>query len=172
LTYLIKLCLIKYFSILFFLRSDAKHHVSITPKRGTKENLINNGDQQLNMGENRYQIIVQELVRRSNEDTRRLRSLEQRMDSLENRIGTTMESNLSRTKKINTKFAELDVKTSDINTEIIKIKNLLEKITRQMNKFAQKRDIKEIEKMFDLLSPIKQEFITRDELEEELNYKR
>jgi len=124
------------------------------------------------MGENRYQIIVQELVRRSNEDTRRLRSLEQRMDSLENRIGTTMESNLSRTKKINTKFAELDVKTSDINTEIIKIKNLLEKITRQMNKFAQKRDIKEIEKMFDLLSPIKQEFITRDELEEELNYKR
>jgi uncharacterized protein YpuA (DUF1002 family) len=123
------------------------------------------------MPENRYQIIVQELIRRSNEDTRRLRSLEQRIDSLENRLGTVEETNLDRTKKANEKFAEFDVKIRDINNELIKIKNTLEKIMRQMGKFAQKSDIKEIERMFELLSPIKQEFVTKDELEEELKYR-
>ena len=55
-----------------------------------------------------------------------------------------------------------------VNDEIFRMRNNLEKINRQVNKFARKRDIKEIEKMFELLSPLKQEFVTKGELEEEL----
>ncbi|MEM7819387.1 MAG: hypothetical protein QXD48_00995 [Candidatus Aenigmatarchaeota archaeon] len=124
------------------------------------------------MPESQYGVIVQELVRRSNEDTRRLRSIEQRLDALENKISNIEEISLERTKKANAKFAEVDVSIKNINDELIKIKNVLDKINRQINDFARKKDLKEIERMFDLLSPLKQEFVTKEELEEELKFKR
>lgn len=117
-------------------------------------------------------MIMQELVRRSNEDTRRLRSIEQRLDAIENRLSAMEQTELDRSKKSNVKFAEHDVFLKSLSDELEKIRNAMDKINRQINDFARKRDIKEIEKMFDLISPIRQEFVTKDELEEELRYGR
>jgi len=113
-------------------------------------------------------VIMQELVRRSNEDSRRLRGLEQRLDAIENRINNFENSSLDRNKKFNSKFAELDLSIKTLTEEILKVNSGLEKINRQVNKFARKQDLKEIERMLDLISPLKQEFVTKDQLEEEL----
>ena len=115
-----------------------------------------------------YNVIMQELVRRSNEDTRRLRSLEQRLDAIENRVNTFESSILEKTKKTNTKFAELDLSLKAVGDEIAKLTNSIDKINKQVVKFARKQDLKEIERMLDLISPLKQEFVTKDQLEEEL----
>jgi len=115
-----------------------------------------------------YQMIIQELVRRSNEEARRLRSLEQRMDALESRTASLEENIIEKMKKANSKFTDFDVALKSLTDEITTLKNSLDRINKQINKFARKRDIKEIEKMFELLSPIRQEFVTKDELEEEL----
>ena len=115
-----------------------------------------------------YQMIIQELVRRSNEEARRLRSLEQRMDALESRTASLEENIIEKMKKANSKFTDFDVVLKSLTDEITTLKNSLDRINKQINKFARKRDIKEIEKMFELLSPIRQEFVTKDELEEEL----
>ncbi|MFH0949321.1 MAG: hypothetical protein V1802_02430 [Candidatus Aenigmatarchaeota archaeon] len=114
----------------------------------------------------KFQIILQELVRRTNDGVRRLRGIEQRVQAVESRLNSLEESGLARIKKINEKFTESDIQTRNINDEMMKIKNSLEKITRQLSTVAYKKDIKEIENMFDLLSPVKQEFVTRDELKE------
>ena len=117
-------------------------------------------------------VIMQELVRRSNEDSRRLRGLEQRLDAIENRINNFENASIERTKKANGKFAELDLSIKTLSEELMKIANSLEKINKQVNKFARKQDLKEIERMLDLISPLKQEFVTKDELEEELKAQR
>ena len=113
-------------------------------------------------------VIVQELVRRSNEDARRLRALEQRLDAMESRINSFENNNIDRVKKNNSKFAELDVSVRSINDELMKMANNLDKINRQIVKFARKQDLKEIERMLDLISPIKQEFVTKEGLKEEI----
>ncbi|HLD38769.1 MAG TPA: hypothetical protein VJB05_00470 [archaeon] len=115
-----------------------------------------------------YNVIMQELVRRSNEDTRRLRSLEQRLDAIENRINTFESTTLEKNKKANTKFAELDLSLKGLGDEIAKLIGSIDKINKQVNKFARKQDLKEIERMLDLISPIRQEYVTKDQLEEEL----
>ena len=113
-------------------------------------------------------VVMQELVRRSNEDARRLRALEQRLDSLESRVSSAENVNIDRTKKINTKFAELDVALKSTNDEMTKMLNNLDKINRQMVKFARKQDLREIEHMLELISPLRQEFVTRQDLKEEI----
>jgi uncharacterized protein (DUF342 family) len=113
-----------------------------------------------------YQVILQELVRRSNEETRRLRILEQRMDSLDDKLNSLIETNLDRTKKSNFKVAETEVSLKSISNEILNLKLGIDKINKQLVKFAQRRDLKEIERMLDLLSPLREEFVTKEDLEE------
>jgi hypothetical protein len=101
-----------------------------------------------------YQIILQELVRRSNEEVRRLRSLEQRMDALEDKVNILIQGTSERTKKTNTKFADTDVSLRTAENDIINIKMAIEKLNKQLVKFVQKRDLKEMERMLDLISPL------------------
>jgi len=119
-----------------------------------------------------YQVILQELVRRSNEETRRLRTVEQRLDSIDDKLNSLLESTIERNKKINAKITELDVAIKNISNELLNIKLNIDKVNKQMVKFAQRRDLKEIERMLDLISPLRQEFATKEELEEALKIKK
>ncbi len=110
-------------------------------------------DEVLTMAEN-YQIIMQELVRRSNEETRRLKTVEQRLDSLEDKVNIMAEGGMERAKKTNTKITEIEVKVDNLINQVANLESNVDKITRQLAKFAQKRDLKEIENMINLLTPI------------------
>ena len=112
--------------------------------------------------ETNYQVIISELVRRSNEDTRRLRALEQRMDALDTRLASIEDVSLDKTKKSHMHFAQLDEATKRLGEEMITIKNTLDKINKQITNFARKRDIKEIEHMLDLISPQTEEVIAME----------
>ncbi len=105
------------------------------------------------MKETNYQVIISELVRRSNEDTRRLRALEQRMDGMETRLDSVEDASLDKAKKNHLRFTGMEESVRRLNEEMITLKNTLDKINKQINNFARKRDIKEIERMLDLLSP-------------------
>ena len=118
--------------------------------------------------DDRNNIIIQELVRRSNEDSRRLRELEQRIQAMEDRTSSTEETNLERIKKLNHKLSDVDNTIRGMNIDISRLINNIEKINKQASTFARRRDIKEVERMFELLSPIRQEFVTKDDLEKEL----
>ena|SRR3989338_7951590 len=109
--------------------------------------------------ETNYQVIISELVRRSNEDTRRLRVLEQRIDAMETRVSSVEDASLDKAKKTHIHFTELDESMRRLGEEMITLKNTLDKINKQINNFARKRDIKEIERMLDLLGPQSEEVI-------------
>ena len=114
----------------------------------------------------RMPMILQELVRRSNDETRRLRELEQRIQNTEERATNLENLNIEKTKRFNEKLADVEHSLRNMNEGLARLENAIERINKQVGKFARKRDIMEIEKMFDLLSPLKQEFVTRRELEE------
>ena len=103
-------------------------------------------------GEN-YSVIMQELVRRSNEESRRLRVVEQRLDAIEDKLNTLVDNTAERSKRANTRFADLEVSTKGLSNEILSVKMNIDRISKQLAKFAQRRDLKEIERMLDLLSP-------------------
>lgn len=110
------------------------------------------------MIEEKFQAILQELVRRTNEESRRLRLLEQRIQALEERSNANEETGIKRITKISEKFKMVDSQLNIFNDDMLKIKTNLEKINRQMVDVARRKDIMEIERMFELLSPIKGNF--------------
>jgi predicted nucleic acid-binding Zn-ribbon protein len=113
--------------------------------------------------QNKMQLILQELVRRTNDELMRLRNVEDRTANLEERLATLESTSMQRTKKLNEKFTEMDIRIKDIADEVARIKNIVEKLGKQLSNVALRRDVKELERMFDLLSPVRQEYVTREE---------
>ena len=107
-------------------------------------------------------MIISELVRRSNEDARRLRILEQRMDATDTRLASVEDNMLDKAKKTHLRFTELEETIRAINEEMITLKNNLDKINKQINNFARKRDLKEIERMLDLMNPQSEDVIAME----------
>ncbi len=107
--------------------------------------------------QSKMQLILQELVRRTNDELARIRDLEDRIASMEERVGTLEEVSLQRAKRFNEKFAEMELAMRSIADETARIKNIIEKVGKQFNNVALKRDVRELERMFDLLSPVKNE---------------
>ncbi len=99
--------------------------------------------------------VLQELVRRSNEDSRKLRSYEQRLQIIENRLASLEENSIKGLKNQTIKVSEIEKTITGANDELLRLKNTLEKMNRSLTGFASKKDIKEIEHMFELLSPLR-----------------
>lgn len=118
--------------------------------------------------DSRTNMIMQELVRRTNEEARRLRDLEQTVLTLQEKTSSLENLVLSKTKKTNDKFSDIEARLGILESELSKINNDFDKISKQINRFARKTDVRELERMFDLLSPLKQEFVTKDELEDRM----
>ncbi|MBI2579380.1 MAG: hypothetical protein HYW27_00580 [Candidatus Aenigmarchaeota archaeon] len=107
--------------------------------------------------ESKYNIVLHELISKNGEDTRRLRSIEQRLDMMENRMNSLEAAGLDRAKKFGSKISEMESALKSVADELSRTRNSLEKINRQIVKFARKSDIKEMERMMDLLNPVEDE---------------
>ncbi|MCD6092443.1 MAG: hypothetical protein J7J38_00290 [Candidatus Aenigmarchaeota archaeon] len=114
----------------------------------------------------RLELILQELIRRANRSDRRLRIIEQRTQALESRTGSIEDINFKQSKDIKKRIIDMEFTIKSFSDRIIKIENDINRISEQLKGFAKKNEVKEIESMFDLLNPIKQDFVTKKELEE------
>jgi len=114
----------------------------------------------------RLELILQELIRRANRSDRRLRIIEQRTQALESRTGSIEDINFKQSKDIKKRIIDMEFTIKSFCDRIIKIENDINRISEQLKGFAKKNEVKEIESMFDLLNPIKQDFVTKKELEE------
>ncbi len=108
------------------------------------------------MQNDKDQVIMKELVRRSNDELRRIRELENKFRTIENKAASIEGILLEKMKKMDSRFIEIEASIKNITDGLGIVKSNLEIINRQMNRFAMKRDIKEIERMFNLLSPGKE----------------
>jgi uncharacterized protein (DUF342 family) len=114
----------------------------------------------------KIELILQELIRRANRTDRRLRILEQRTQALETRLSSLEDSNFKQNKEIKKRFIDLEVVLRNINEKLIMIESEVNRISNEIKQLAKKSEVKELEALFSLFSPLENEFVTRKEIRE------
>jgi predicted nucleic acid-binding Zn-ribbon protein len=115
--------------------------------------------------------VINELVRRINEDTRRIRALEQRLSRIDNSIGSLQENALTQLNDLKVRLEKISNGLVGVSEKLNLIENEILRINKELIKTATKTEVKQIESFIDLLNPIKSRFVTRDEAERMLDDK-
>ena len=114
------------------------------------------------------EIILQELVRRANHHTQRLRKVDEQIRHINSKIENIEEQKLKDQKAYNEKIEKIISNIDELKKNIDEIKGDLMKLNEKTKNFAKKRDVEELSELLDMLSPIKHEFVTWTEFNREL----
>lgn len=110
------------------------------------------------------QTVVAELVRRFNDNSKRLRLVEQKILSLESTLSNIGQNVVEQLKQAKTSADKLNAKIDELGNRIGKIEDDTRKLTKQMERTATKTELREIQGFIDLINPIKSQFITISEV--------
>jgi uncharacterized coiled-coil protein SlyX len=109
--------------------------------------------------------VLRELIIRANEDTRRIRLLEQRMEKLETSFDRVEENVLVQMKNLEVTLERFSNKLSLLTEKLNALEGEIQRIDKELAKTAKKTDVKQIESFIDLINPITSSFVTKQELE-------
>jgi len=111
------------------------------------------------------QALSNEVVKIISANTRRIRALEQRLNGLEMRMGAIEEKVINEIEYVKKDFEEIGAYIKSIVKNLSELRNEILKMNKTIDKTARKSEVKELEALLDLYSPIKSKFTTRDEVE-------
>lgn len=114
------------------------------------------------------ELFANEMVRRINEDSRRIKNVEQRLDRIDSTINTLQETVLNQMSDLKINLERIGNKITVLAERLDGIENEILRINKDLGKTATKADVKKLETFIDLVNPITAKFITKDELEREL----
>ena len=106
-----------------------------------------------------------EIVRRIDTNTRRIRAIEQRLSGTELRIGSLEEKVIEEIENLRKSFEQISMNVKNINERLSNLRADILKINKNLDKTAKKAEVKELESLLDLYSPIKSKFTTKGEVE-------
>jgi len=106
-----------------------------------------------------------EVIKVMNTNTRRIRSVEQRLDGLEMRLGAIEEKIINEIENVKKDFEEINMYIKQISKNLSELRGEILRMDKVINKTAKKTEVKELESLLELYSPIKSKFTTRDEVE-------
>lgn len=109
-------------------------------------------------------IILSELVRKVNESGRRMRILEERSASIENRLNSLEEAILRNAENSRGSLEKIENHFKGLDASMLKAENDLGRITKEMEKTAKRIELKELENLISLYNPIKSRFVTKEEV--------
>jgi chromosome segregation ATPase len=109
--------------------------------------------------------MLSELVRRINEDRRRIRLMEQNIDRLENSLSSIESSVLSQMGDLKISLDRINNKLSLSTERLNLIESDITKLKKQVSVGATKIELKQVESFIDLVNPVTSKFVTKDELD-------
>jgi CII-binding regulator of phage lambda lysogenization HflD len=115
--------------------------------------------------------ILNEVIERVNDDTQRLRVLEQSSESLLSRMNMLEQAMLQNRKESQKNLGETAAKISALDERLAKSENTVKEIISHMKKLVTESQLKELEGLVDIYNPVKSNFVTREELERMLGEK-
>ena len=116
-------------------------------------------------------VLASELVKRMNEDSRRIRVMEQRADRIEMSL-SSLEDNVSdQMGEIKSNIDKLSVDIKTISDKLIVLESEISKIVKDLGKKATRSDVKELESYISLMNPITSTFVTKEEMEKKIEEK-
>jgi peptidoglycan hydrolase CwlO-like protein len=99
--------------------------------------------------------VVAEIVGRVNDNTKRLRLLEDRERLLTSRIASMDESIYQKIKDIEESIKDINSRVAAQDEKINSMQNTVKEVVKQMKFLATKSEIKRLEETIKILSPIK-----------------
>lgn len=112
------------------------------------------------LGEN----IIKNVVDRLNSAERRIRQLEENLRNLRDQL-RSMENDLIEVKKESREVRErFDMRSNEIKSALIKMDTEIKEINNRLRKMVSKREIKELESFMEIFSPVKNMYVTRNEV--------
>lgn len=108
--------------------------------------------------------VSKELIRRLNENARRVRDMEELGRTLENKIYSLEERILDNQEELKKRFRKLEDEIKDLNIRLRKIENENDKIKRTLDRTVKKPELEEIEKYVKLMNPFEMNFVTKNEV--------
>jgi chromosome segregation ATPase len=109
--------------------------------------------------------MLSELVRRINEDRRRIRLMEQNIGRLENSLSSIESSVLSQMGDLKISLDRINNKLSLSTERLNLIESDITKLKKQVSVGATKIELKQVESFIDLVNPVTSKFVTKDELD-------
>ncbi len=111
------------------------------------------------------QTILDEIVRRLNEQGRRLRMLEERSRAIEAKLGSSEDLILRNAEGARQKSGDFEKTIKEMDARIMKAENDIGKIVRDIGRTAKKTELMELESTLNLFNPLKSSFVTREDVE-------
>lgn len=116
-------------------------------------------------------VLATELVKRVNDETRRTRLLEQKVDRFEAELSNVESAISAQNQEAKAKLESIERGIKSISDRIMVIEGAVSRIEKDLAKRATKGELKQIESYMDLMSPITSRFVTREEMERAINEK-
>jgi len=112
-----------------------------------------------------FQALINEMVKRIDDNTRRIKTIEQRLDGMSLRIEALENKMIEDVEDMKKRLDQLSLDVKSIAESLLKIRVETRRLNKDLEKTARKSEIKELESLLDLYSPIKSKFVTREEVE-------
>ena len=101
------------------------------------------------------QSILNEAFRRLNENTGRLRALEERYDLVENRLASLQDSLIRNTADDKLRTDKAAAQSAALEERLVKVENDLARLGKLMEKTAKESEIAQLRELVGLYSPFK-----------------
>lgn len=109
--------------------------------------------------------ILAEVVNKTNDNTQRLRHVEQKVDSLVSRLQSLGEEILDYRKAAKKSASEMNGAIDAHEKRVLEIERGLKEVVSQIKKMPTKLDVGKLEELIEIYNPLKSNFVTREEME-------
>lgn len=109
--------------------------------------------------------ITTDLIGRVNENVRRLRVIEQKIQAINMRINSVEQNTVTYNKNLQKALAERDARISAIEDRLVTVETTSKEILKQLKLVATKSNVDEVKQLLSIYDPIKSKFVTKEEME-------
>jgi hypothetical protein len=103
--------------------------------------------------------IINEIVGRVNDNTKRLRLLEDRERLATSRISSMDQSIIEKMKSLENSIGELSARLTAQDEKVTTVQNTLKEVVKQMQFLARKSEVKKLDEKLTLFDPLKSQII-------------
>ena len=115
--------------------------------------------------------LFNEIVRRVNEDRRRIKLAEHKMDRFESSMSALETAAITQMGDLKLMLDQINMKMDSVSSRLNKMETDITRLKKIISKGATKLELKQLESFIDLINPITSRFVTKDELDRTLDDK-
>jgi len=109
--------------------------------------------------------VMTNIINRVNENIRRLRIMEQKMEAIDARIDSAEQNIMGQTKNFQKSLEERDMKMTEVDERLMGLETTTKEILKQLRMVATKSKVEELKELIEIYNPLKSSFVTKEELE-------